>query len=169
MTAPTPDLNEFLVQVVAVEPPAVSTFRPRPDGTCAACGRPECDHDRRHDLPGAPAYCLVQPSTVAVLHAFTLPGEPVRVAAEPRQAAEIADRLAADGHPCYAMVERWQIIGPPEPGELWLCRLCGTLHHATNPPTCLPGDDWNTWRDANIPGGASSTPAPPTVRASCPQ
>ena len=49
--------------------------------------------------------------TVALLHAFTLPGDPVRVAVEPRMAADIAERLEADGQPCYAVVEPWQIIG----------------------------------------------------------
>jgi hypothetical protein len=105
------------VQVLKVEPPHVTTYTARPDGACTACDRPECDHDRRHDLPGSPAYCLAQPSTVAVLHAVTLPGELVRVAVEPRYAAEIAERLAADGQPCYAMVERWQIVSPPERGD----------------------------------------------------
>lgn len=66
---PAPD--ELLVQVVDVEPPHVTTFMAQPDGTCAACGRPECDHDRRHDLPGAPAYCLAQPSTVAARCAWS--------------------------------------------------------------------------------------------------
>jgi len=41
--------------------------------------------------------------------------DPCRVGAEPRMAADIADRLAAEGQPCYAVVERWQIIGAPEP------------------------------------------------------
>ena len=40
----------------------------------------------------------------------TLPGEPCRVACEPRYAAEVAERLAADGQPCYAVVEAWQLI-----------------------------------------------------------
>ena len=48
--------------------------------------------------------------TVALLHAVTLPGEPCRVACEPRMAADIAERLAADGQPCYAVVERWQLL-----------------------------------------------------------
>jgi len=100
----------LVVQVLEVEPPHVATFTARPDGTCSACGRPEADHDRRHDLPDAPAYCLVQPASVALLHAVTLPGEPCRVACEPRMAAEIAERLAADGQPCYAVVEAWQLI-----------------------------------------------------------
>jgi hypothetical protein len=100
----------LVVQVVGVEPAHVATFTARPDGTCAACGRPECDHDRRHDLPGAPAYCLVQPSSVTLLHAFTLPGLPCRVACEPREAQDIAERLAAEGQPCYAVVERWQLL-----------------------------------------------------------
>ena len=104
------DSGSFLVQVLAVEPPEVSTFRPLPDGTCGACGRPESDHDRRYDLAGVPTYCLAQPSTVAVLLAVTLAGEPCRVACEPRMAQEIADRLAADGQPCYADVEAWQLI-----------------------------------------------------------
>ena len=26
--------------------------------TCMFCGRPESDHDRRHNEPGSPAYCL---------------------------------------------------------------------------------------------------------------
>jgi hypothetical protein len=51
-----------------------------------------------------------RPGTVALLHAVTLPGEPCRVACEPRMAAEIAERLAADGQPCYAVVERWQLL-----------------------------------------------------------
>ena len=66
---PTPD--EFVVQVLEVEPPQ---------------------------------------GTVALLHAVTLPGEPCRVACEPLYAAEIAERLAAEGQPCYAVVERWQLI-----------------------------------------------------------
>jgi hypothetical protein len=32
-------------------------------------------------------------------------------------AADIAGRLAAEGQPCYAVVERWQIIGAPEPAD----------------------------------------------------
>ena len=107
-TVPLPE--SFVVQVLAVEPPPVATFTARPDGTCTACGRPESDHDRRYDLPDAPAYCLVQPSTVAVLRAVMLSGEPCRVACEPRMAAEIAERLAAEGQPCYADVESWQIL-----------------------------------------------------------
>jgi hypothetical protein len=31
-------------------------------------------------------------------------------AGEPRYVAEIAERLAADGQLCYAVVERWQLI-----------------------------------------------------------
>jgi hypothetical protein len=77
-----------------------------------------------------------QHGTVTVLDAYTIPGDPVRVAAEPRMAADIAARLAADGDPCYVIVEPWQLLGPPAPGDLWLCRCCGTLHHAANPPTC---------------------------------
>jgi acyl-[acyl carrier protein]--UDP-N-acetylglucosamine O-acyltransferase len=48
--------------------------------------------------------------TVTILHAFTLPGEPCMVAAEPRMAQDIADRLAAEGSPCYTVVERWQLL-----------------------------------------------------------
>lgn len=55
------------------------------------------------------------PGTVTLLHCVTLDGDPCRVGAEPRMAADIADRLAAEGQPCYAVVERWQIIGAPEP------------------------------------------------------
>ena len=97
-------------QVLAVDPPHVAAFTARPDGTCTACGRPEADHDRRYDLPDAPAYCLVQPPSVTILRAVRLSGDPVRVACEPRYAAEIAQRLAADGQPCYAVVESWQLI-----------------------------------------------------------
>lgn len=100
----------LVVQVLAVDPPHVATFTARPDGTCTACGRPEADHDRRYDLPDAPAYCLVQPPSVTLLHAVRLSGEPVRVAADRGEALEIAQRLAADGQPCYAMCESWQII-----------------------------------------------------------
>jgi hypothetical protein len=48
--------------------------------------------------------------TVALLRAVTLPGLPCRVACEPREAAEIAARLAAEGQLCYALVERWQLL-----------------------------------------------------------
>ena len=101
--------GSLLVQVVAVDQPVVTTFTGT--GTCEACGRPEADHDVRQSEPGRPAYCLVQPSTVAILHAFTLPGEPCRVACEPRMAADIvADMAAHAGQPTYLVVERWQLI-----------------------------------------------------------
>ena len=49
--------------------------------------------------------------TVALLHAVTLPGEPCRVACEPRMAADIAADMAAHvGEPTYAVVERWQLL-----------------------------------------------------------
>jgi hypothetical protein len=101
----------LVVQVLEVEPPHVTTYTARPDGTCAACSRPEADHDRRYDLPVAPAYCLVQPSSATVVRAVMLSGEPCRVACEPRYAAEIAADLAAHTEgPTYAVVERWQLI-----------------------------------------------------------
>lgn len=56
-----------------------------------------------------------RPGTVHVLHAYTLPGVPVLVACEPRTPAEIAARLDADGDPCYAVVEPWQVFGGDDP------------------------------------------------------
>lgn len=56
-----------------------------------------------------------RPGSVHVLHCYTVPGAPVLVAVEPRLAAAIAERLAVDGDPCYAVVERWQVFGGDDP------------------------------------------------------
>ncbi len=50
------------------------------------------------------------PGTVAVLRAVLLSGEPCRVACDPREAAGIAARLEAEGQPCYALAEPWQLV-----------------------------------------------------------
>jgi hypothetical protein len=43
---------------VTVHRDEIPTWTPDADGRCRHCRRPEADHDRRHDLPGSPAYCL---------------------------------------------------------------------------------------------------------------
>ena len=53
--------------------------------------------------------------TLAVLRALTPDGRPCRVACDPRYAADIAERLAAESQtpepqPVYASVQRWQLI-----------------------------------------------------------
>jgi hypothetical protein len=53
--------------------------------------------------------------TLAVLRALTPEGWPCRVACDPRYAADIAERLAAESQtpeprPVYASVQRWQLI-----------------------------------------------------------
>ena len=59
----------------------------------------------------------VEPSqgTLAVLRALTPDGRPCRVACEPRYAADLADRLAAESRspeprPVYASVQSWQLV-----------------------------------------------------------
>jgi hypothetical protein len=56
-----------------------------------------------------------QQGTLAVLRALTPDGRPCRIACEPRMAAEITERLAAESRspeprPVYASVQRWQLI-----------------------------------------------------------
>ena len=56
-----------------------------------------------------------QQGTLAVLRALAPDGRPCRVACEPRYAADLADRLAAESRspeprPVYASVQRWQLI-----------------------------------------------------------
>jgi hypothetical protein len=52
-------------------------------------------------------------------------------------------------HP--AEIERTRRV-PADP-DPWTCPRCGRVHLAQNPPTCEPPTDWDTWRDANLPGG----------------
>lgn len=53
----TTEVGRFLWHAVVYRD-EVPTWAPAADGRCHRCNRPEADHDRRHGLPGAPAYCL---------------------------------------------------------------------------------------------------------------
>ena len=52
------NIGRLRERLAVLEHPRPRLFRPDFRGTCRTCSRPECDHDRRHDLPGSPVLCL---------------------------------------------------------------------------------------------------------------
>ena len=52
------NIGRLRERLAALEHSGPRLFRPDYRGECRTCSRPECDHDRRHDLPGSPVLCL---------------------------------------------------------------------------------------------------------------